>query len=1378
MKLSLKKALQELEMIYGKQEIDVSMKEPAIRMEFYRYDLSLCITAALILCIIFFIGMVGAFSPFASGFVLPIINATFVYLLAFFINLFFILLLIHELNAYDKTRVNRAGRVMKWFLACNMIIANLTFYTTQRSSSFFFEYILVTLIINLIPLATIPVFIRNIFINLIAMICILGIANYPIAWQDILDIIAMQGICLFVNYARLVSIVREERNRQAMIKEKDQFYQDSRHDELTQLLNRYALREDFPTFINKHLCVALIDIDYFKSYNDHYGHSKGDEVLTVFSQDLKKVFNEDHEIGYRYGGDEFLMIAFNEETNIFRTKLYQLSQTLANHNDLHMSCSIGYYGDFVSQIETITTLINKADHYLYEAKHKGVGQIVGSIPLSDREHKEKNSQNEEKTLDVLTGLPTMHTFFKLISEKRKEERNVGKDGELAVLYFDLMNFKTLNIRYGINAGDQYLVKMANDLKKCFPHDIISHLESDRFAILTNTIQLDERVRKAHTIIKTLFPDDIDCSIGICVWDDYTYSAEKVCNCARIANDESRDNVGHFYAYYSKETGEKLEMSAYVVSHLYDAIKNDWIVVYYQPIVRTLSNKICGMEALARWQDPERGLLPPISFIPALEESRMIWHLDLYVIKKVIMQIAQRYRLGIAEIPVSINLSRLDFLYCDIFREIEALVMEYDVPRRMLHIEITESIMTSKENHILQTLQSFQEAGYEIWMDDFGSGYSTLNLLKDYTFDVLKLDMVFLHQDSSRSRDIIASIINMDKNIGIRSLAEGVETAEQVEFLKKCGCEKMQGYYFGQPMPFEDLMKACHEKGLSVEGAKQKVCYDQLSQVNFMSDIPLVVTEYREGKVHILFVNEQLKAIMHRDGFVDSTEIENSINNQNNVIGRELIKAAKMTNMSRNTGKMIIPFNNKERLLSYHLLGQYDGTSLIVANIYAYGDWNDEMNLKTDMLLNLSYFYRYIYSIDPQTMMMTSVLFTNSSMAQSDAVPLLNKQGQYANTLPKIFSEDEQRYHTFINPASLIKRLKDSKNGEIVEAFRTQDYLGHFVWMTHLILLIPNSHEMRILYVIRIMDDVKMIGNQEMFDESKMTDALQSFKVDADYFKDLIHHCPIPLFWKDNQRRFIGVSKAFLEFYGFSSEEELIGKTDEDMKWHPNNENYRVIEENVLKTGKSYYNMPGQCIVHGVSHEIYASKWPTYQKGQISGLMGCFLDQDLLDGESLRNDPDKLLATMSTSHFIDDLIAFKNDFELNQKSFGVIFVRIPELLRIGKNFDREIMHEVTRECYEVIAQVANVRAAIAYLDTGCFAITTSYLSPQELVTMANGIREGINNIRIVHGVPCSLYAKVKVFYTPEVIKLLKKLTQQVFEDEMTSEILDDKLLSHI
>ena len=171
---------------------------------------------------------------------------------------------------------------------------------------------------------------------------------------------------------------------------------------------------------------------------------------------------------------------------------------------------------------------------------------------------------------------------------------------------------------------------------------------------------------------------------------------------------------------------------YVVSHIDEAVSSGWIVVYYQPIVRTLSNKICGMEALARWNDPERGMLPPIDFIGPLEDAQLIWKLDLCVIRQAVMQIAERSSRGVAEIPVSVNLSRIDFLCCDIFHEIETLVQTYNVPRRMLHIEVTESIMTSDQNAVLQALDHFRDAGYELWMDDFGSGYSTLNLLKDYT----------------------------------------------------------------------------------------------------------------------------------------------------------------------------------------------------------------------------------------------------------------------------------------------------------------------------------------------------------------------------------------------------------------------------------------------------------------------------------------------------------------------------------------------------------------------------------------------------------------------------------------------------------------------
>lgn len=240
----------------------------------------------------------------------------------------------------------------------------------------------------------------------------------------------------------------------------------------------------------------------------------------------------------------------------------------------------------------------------------------------------------------------------------------------------------------------------------------------------------------------------------------------------------------------------MEIRSYVISHIDEAVENGYIEIYYQPVVRTLTGKLAGMEALARWRDPVYGFLRPDQFIPVLEEERLIDKLDRYVIRECGRQLRRQIDAHRPIVPISFNVSRMDFQLMDVLSEIEAVVRENELPRDYLRIEITETAMVQDSDKILKMIDRFRGNGYSVWLDDFGSGYSSLNVLKDYHFDELKIDMEFLRAFNDTSRKIITSVVMMAKAIGIHTLAEGVETREQVRFLRSIGCEKIQGYHYG------------------------------------------------------------------------------------------------------------------------------------------------------------------------------------------------------------------------------------------------------------------------------------------------------------------------------------------------------------------------------------------------------------------------------------------------------------------------------------------------------------------------------------------------------------------------------------------------------
>ena len=290
---------------------------------------------------------------------------------------------------------------------------------------------------------------------------------------------------------------------------------------------------------------------------------------------------------------------------------------------------------------------------------------------------------------------------------------------------------------------------------------------------------------------------------------------------------------------------QIDTKEYVISHIDDAINHGWIKVFYQPVVRAITGQLCSSESLARWIDPEIGFLPPDKFIGVLEEKELIHKLDCYVVERVCQDIRQRLDKNEPVVPVSVNFSRLDFMMCDMLRVVEDNVKKYDVPRDFLHVEITESMIVSDEDMMSEVIRCFRNAGYEIWMDDFGSGYSSLTLLKDYEFDLLKLDMRFLSSFTDKSKSIMRSAITMAKDIGVRTLAEGVETEAQCHYLREIGCGRMQGYFFGRPEPIDDMYNHIKERGIEVEGRKWRHFYDVASLAVRDTDYPLEIV-YDDG----------------------------------------------------------------------------------------------------------------------------------------------------------------------------------------------------------------------------------------------------------------------------------------------------------------------------------------------------------------------------------------------------------------------------------------------------------------------------------------------------------------------------------------------------
>ena len=441
-------------------------------------------------------------------------------------------------------------------------------------------------------------------------------------------------------------------------------------------------------------------------------------------------------------------------------------------------------------------------------------------------NKNRNSFAEAEILssnnetDSLTGLLNMSFFYQRVQmlltnpDLRRQE--------VAFIHFDVPNFKLYNERYGFKTGDELLCDFAKMIRTVFNEGTVSRFSDDHFMVCEAGTR-EKILEKVESVYKgMLMAKDVNKKVrikaGIYFLDDRHAEVGLACDHARLACNSIKRRHDVYYCIYDEMLRDNLRKQQYVVDHIDEALEKKYIKIFYQPVIRVGTGEICGYEALVRWIDPQYGMISPGDFIGTLEEYHLIHLVDKYVVRQVCEDYNRLKEAGEDLVPVSINVSRLDFELCDIFSKIEEIRAEYDVPRSMLDLEITESALNDNVGYIKSECDRVREMGYHIWIDDFGSGYSSLNTVALFNFDVLKLDLVFLRSfdKSPRTGEIMKYIAEAARGMDVMPLCEGVESAEHYQFLKDIKCERAQGYFFGKPMPMDESRAFTREKGYKWE----------------------------------------------------------------------------------------------------------------------------------------------------------------------------------------------------------------------------------------------------------------------------------------------------------------------------------------------------------------------------------------------------------------------------------------------------------------------------------------------------------------------------------------------------------------------------------
>lgn len=480
--------------------------------------------------------------------------------------------------------------------------------------------------------------------------------------------------------------------------------------------------------------------------------------------------------------------------------------------------------------------------------------LISVVPVQTA-FKPMNDMLQQGLLSIFTVAITfiislIGIFYTNINSQKKIERLAFHDsvtGGISKLYFDIeakqliqssppntyrlialniQKFKLINDNFGNESGDKVLRHVYKSINGLLgSEELIARAASDNFYLLTKTKEKEEQIQTLNLYSKKINEFNIDknkkylinISLGVVLIDDLKLSLVQLCDRANIARKKAKNTRGKLITYVFYSDLERIQMNKEkdMENRMKNALNNEEFVVCLQPKIELQSNQIKGAEALVRWQNTEDGdMIPPNEFIPFFEKNGFIVELDIFVFEKTCALIRKWIDNGVEAIPISVNMSRIHFQNEDFLKPYKEIAERYKIPNNLLEIELTESIFFENIDTLITIINEIHKAGFKCALDDFGSGYSSLGILKDIHMDSLKIDKSFwnsYNHDNKRTKDIITSVVKLGQKLGMITVSEGVETIPQLEFLRNINCDMAQGYIFSKPVSLSEFEQLAFEK---------------------------------------------------------------------------------------------------------------------------------------------------------------------------------------------------------------------------------------------------------------------------------------------------------------------------------------------------------------------------------------------------------------------------------------------------------------------------------------------------------------------------------------------------------------------------------------
>lgn len=980
--------------------------------------------------------------------------------------------------------------------------------------------------------------------------------------------------------------------------------------------------------------------------------------------------------------------------------------------------------------------------------------------------------------DTLTGFPGTDVFLNQALEIAQKRMSEGTFTAMCPVCFNVANFRGFNRENGMNAGNRCIAYIGTVLRRNFPEGIFTRTDAENFWGLVARKDISERLDSVCAAVNLyLGRRSYALKAGVVVFDQAAdeETLRHSFDMAQIACNRVKNDGEHSYAVFSKQMEEQLEMRRYILDHFDQALEEGYIKIYYQPVVRTLSGKVCSCEALARWEDPQRGMISPGVFVPVLESARRIGRLDQYMIEHVVQYQNALLESGRRAVPVSLNLSQLDFDLIQPLKYLNEMTEKYHMPHSYFHVEITETVLAENQERMARMIDHFHADGYEVWLDDFGSGYSSLKSLSRYPFDLIKLDMGFFRDFDAESREIVTSVVMMAKRLGMHTLAEGVETREQIDFLKKIGCEKMQGYFYGKPIPGHMIHAQLNQKGLQLESGLEASVYDKAGLVDMLSEDNAYLFLMENGTVRLLAYNEALAKTVRSVGAERALDTTLVMSAEKMPRHRHFVRFLESVFDQSQATETFIENGSALRVQASFVAGVRE---FWVGSAHVKSISSNEISLleqrQNAVMHNAVLLFDGIYHLDLEKDQIEVAACVHAHMKLGTVFKgirpsLVTFCRKFVNAL------DQERFLAFTDTYHLLEASKHVEYGYVQDLFRIKRDDGSFYWTLFVALPVKeNEHDSILIYERRSVFE-KNQNRKSLLKECisslepqlsgpQESDMLQ--RRQASVLRAFVHCSGLPMFCMDQDGVFIAVNEKMLGYLGRQTSDEVIGLTPEELGNFVDAEELRQAERRVLDRGETMYYTP-TLAVSGIAHRIPMTMFPWYDGNQIAGIAGyVHIWEEEEEASFTKDDLTGLLniyGTMLAGSSYDGV------YRANGAEYGAVYLSLHDAARISRVYGKNFLNRVICACADMLRAAHLPDGTTMGHLMGCrFVMIGHQADGEALLTAAQQVQNGIQGLDEIDGVACHFRMDLSAAYGSEAsgfAALLGKLEERADGGEM-------------